>query len=250
MPEIKYPKPFLTEVIARIDFASPVEDLANKLPNELSRVALTQFPILEPRDLVAQELSISPQGYEQKQTALKEWRFFGKQKEKSLTITSETIFLSQKQYDTFEKFKAEYIAVVAQLYRSFSDLQIRRLGLRYINNIRLDSGGPTDWTEYLNDNLLAIFNVPTNKEQIARAFQTLVMNFGDFNLTFQYGMHNKDFPAPIREKSFILDLDAYYQGPLESAGVAPLLDRFHKEIQTLFESSIKDPLRTQMGTKP
>jgi uncharacterized protein (TIGR04255 family) len=62
-------------------------------------------------------------------------------------------------------------------------------------------------------------------------------------------MFNADYPAAIRKKSFILDYDAYYQGPQNLEDVKHNIDIFHEAVQTLFEYSISDELRSLMGVE-
>jgi uncharacterized protein (TIGR04255 family) len=73
------------------------------------------------------------------------------------------------------------------------------------------------------------------------------MNYGTMILTFKYGMHNPDFPAPIRKKIFVLDYDAYYQGLQEMSDILRNTAEFHDRIEKLFESSISPKLRAIMG---
>jgi hypothetical protein len=54
-----YEKPFLKEVIARVDFAAPVTSLGTKIPQKVGNAALEKFPILEERKTLAQELQVS-----------------------------------------------------------------------------------------------------------------------------------------------------------------------------------------------
>ena len=94
--------------------------------------------------------------------------------------------------------------------------------------------------------LLAIFSFPDDPKTISRAFHNLVLNYGDMSVRFQYGMHNPDFPVPIRKKVFILDYDAYYEGPQSFEDVKLNIDKFHERVESLFEASISNKLRDLM----
>lgn len=91
------------------------------------------------------------------------------------------------------------------------------------------------------------FEVPDT--QPVRNFHNMEFKYDDFNLRFQFGMHNPDYPAAIRQKIFILDFDAYFQGAFENNQMPAMLDNFHNAIQTLFERSITDNLRERMNAK-
>lgn len=66
-------------------------------------------------------------------------------------------------------------------------------------------------------------------------------------MQFQYGMYNTDFPAPIKNKLYILDIDAYTQGLLTFDDIQSRLDKFHDAIEDLFEKVITNELRKVMG---
>jgi len=138
---------------------------------------------------------------------------------------------------------------VEELFGIYDDFEGKRLGLRYINEITLPENNVLDWTNYLDERLLTSLNFPQDPSKICRAFNNLELNYGDLIIRFQYGMFNADYPALIRKKSFILDYDAYYQGPQNLEDVKHNIDIFHEAIQTLFEYSISDKLRSLMGVE-
>jgi len=92
-----------------------------------------------------------------------------------------------------------------------------------------------------------MLDFPDNAAEICRAFNNLSFNYGDLFLTYQYGLYNADFPAPIRKRNFVLDFDAYCQGPQNFDDIRRNIDLFHDKIQDLFERSITDKLRNKMG---
>lgn len=135
------------------------------------------------------------------------------------------------------------------MFEAFSDLQVKRLGLRYINSVEAPGPNKFSWNAYLNRNLLSIFNIPVDKAKIARAFHNLELNLGDLTLRFQYGIHNPDYPAPIRKRVFILDYDAYTTGFLAKEEIHQTLPVLHDEIEQLSEKSITDKLRGIMNAE-
>jgi len=248
----KYGKHYLSSVVARVDFLSPLNSLKEALPAAIGIVSTKLFPIAEPRDIVRHELWISSetkQVKEEKDVAAKEWHFFGKGREKHLAITPEYMFVEFKVYESFEDFLANFIGISDVLSNTFSDLQVKRLGLRYINIIGIGEPDLFDWNNYLNDNMLCVFNLPADKAKIARAFHNLEINLGDSILRFQYGMNNPDYPASIRKKVFVLDYDAYSTSVMTKEEIKKNLVSFHDEIERLFEKSIKDKLREIMDVE-
>lgn len=243
MPEICYKNDYLTQVIARIDFASPIQKFTQELPAKLSEKALVIFPILEPRQAIATELRISPKAVEPKRTELTEWNFWGKNREKRLVILNTAIFVEYKHYANYESFKKDFTDIIEVLFAEVPEVVANRLGIRYINNFEIPDGDPFGWDEYFNAHLLSTIKFVDDKNTISRAFNNLELNFADFNLRFQFGMPNPDYPASIRKRHFVLDLDAYHQGLQTFPEIPSSLDRYHDKIQYLFEASITDKLR-------
>jgi uncharacterized protein (TIGR04255 family) len=60
-------------------------------------------------------------------------------------------------------------------------------------------------------------------------------------------MPNPDYPARIRQKVFVLDLDAYTHSLVYITDVGRLLDDFHAAVQRYFEQSITENLRRLMN---
>lgn len=245
--ENKYTKNFLTEVIVKVDFPNPIP-LHENLPPSLSKTILNFFPISEPKKLTGKTIAFSEDKItiegEERTT---EWNYFGKDRKKHLVLTSEYLFISIQKYKSFEKLESEFLAIIEKCYECFPELQINRLGLRYINEIALlEQTDPFDWNNYLNDDLLALFKVADDENKIARYLNNIILNFEDFILNFRYGMHNPDFPTPIRKKIFVLDYDAHVTTLQDMTDIEQNLVMFHDKIIEFFESHIKDDLRTIM----
>lgn len=247
--DIHYRKNYLSEVIARVDFASPILEVKEKLPKNITSEALKNFPIQEPRKIIAQELRFSAREFGGKQSESMEWTFHGRKREKKLVINPNAVFVQYFQFDRYETFKDEFLSVISPFLESFSDAQLSRIGLRYINNFEFNEAEPLNWESYINSRLLGNLNFfeVHEKAQLSRMFNVLDVNTGDFNLRIQFGMINPDHPAPIRKKEFTLDFDAFYQGAQEGRELTEKLNQFHTKIQDMFERSITDTLREKMN---
>jgi len=137
--------------------------------------------------------------------------------------------------------------VISVLFK-ISDIQITRLGLRYINSIEFTdfASGPTEWEGYLNPDIIAIFKIANTEEQISRAFQNLELILPEMMIRFQYGMHNPDYPAPIKRKLFILDYDGYCESLQGEKELKDNLAKINAELIDLFKRSTGPKLETIM----
>ncbi len=240
---ICYSRNFLTQVIARIDLVSPISSLAADLPKAVSKAALPHFPIPEPKPAVAHEMLVTPKETHTKKQEFTEWNFIGRNREKRLTLTQQSLVVAYQRYEKYETLRDEFRAISEVFFDEFPEAQPSRLGLRYVNEIELPTGDTLDWNELIDESLLGLFSFSIEGSQPARVFHNLEFVFDGFNLRFHFGVHNPDYPAPIRRKLFILDFDAYYQGLLESDDLPDTLDTFHAEIQKLFERTATDRFR-------
>jgi len=249
-----YRKNFLKHAIIKVDFNNmlPIDD---NLPQGVLEVAQRMFPLFEPKPAVHSEVTFSADGA--KVTNAEHgtnWIFYGINREKALIINREglhrektTISIDFFKYETFNILKQEFILIFNKFTDTFGDSQIGRLGLRYVNNIDIDERNPLNWSKYINTNLLSSFKFVDDKKSISRVFNNLEMKYDDKNIKFQYGMHNPDYPSPIKKKMFILDYDVYYTGEFDRSDLPVVIERYHDQIISLFENSIRDGLRDKMN---
>jgi len=246
---IEYRRNYLTEVIARLDLVSPMASLATEIPKEISKYALKEFPIDEPKRAFAQKVEFGPDRLATSRTEFTEWNFHGSKREKRLAFNPNAFFIVFKEYTTYEQLRDNFLGVSHQFFSRFDDAQPSRLGLRYINNISSNDGSPLDWSHLVNEDLLGLFSFNIPETQAVRIFHNLEFKYPEFNLRFQFGMHNPDYPAAIRQKIFILDFDAYLKGLVDINQIPDMLDKFHFAIQSLFERSISKRLREIMNAE-
>lgn len=248
--DVHYKRTFLRQVICRIDYASPLKEMSQRLsPDVYSRAILT-FPIAEPKPFSTAVFRIQvgrpsqPMPPAQKGT---NWIFHGERREKSIAFAPDHLDITYREYQDFEQLQADCIEVLQTLGSAYPILQAKRVGLRYVNNVQLNDPEPLNWSGLIAAPFLAGFGIVPDKENLARVFNTVVVMRDDIQLICQYGIHNPDFPARIRKKQFILDFDAGRSGPTDWSDIPALLNRQHEMAQTLFESSITDALRSQMN---
>lgn len=244
--EVCYKKPFLKEVICRLDFGARVERFLKSLPQKLATAALREFPISEPQKAQTQEFMVSATGFQTKSEETIQWTYHGKNREKTLVISPEAMIVTNRKYKDFEAFHNDVDNVVDSLFDAEKELSVARLGLRYVNVIELDNGDPLTWAEYVNEQMLGIIDTHKDQGALSRVFHIVEFNYDTVHVKFQFGMPNPDYPALIKRKQFVLDIDAYVQGALTQQDVEESIEVAHEKIQELFESSITDRTRDLM----
>jgi uncharacterized protein (TIGR04255 family) len=244
----QYRRSFLTQVIARVDFDTPLEIKKNG-PGKMVKAAIRdRFPVPETRTIVAEELVLGPGKSERNKSESVEYVYHGTEREKRLIISEPFMSVEYNQYSKYEDLREDFVEPLDAIFESFSSRNGVRLGLRYVNTIDIEGeDNPLEWDEYLEQPMLAALSLATDPSTISRAFQVLEFNYGESSMRLQFGMPNPDYPAAIRKKQFILDFDVHCRLLLDQKGIIEHLDEFHLRVNNSFEELIKDPLREMMG---
>ncbi len=244
MNEICYKRNFITEAISKVEFLNPLKALNETLPKKFSDSIKDLFPIAESKEIINNVVELTNTGAVNKTSEKSiEWIFWDKERNKRISLNKDFLILVQHKYESYEVFESDFKVAFNSLCEVFDDLTYKRYGMRFINNIRIDEPDPLNWDDYINKNLLASINIPKDKERISRTFHTLEMNYETFNLRYNFGIHNPDYPAIIKQKVFVLDLDAYHNGIQNQRDVLDNMSIFHDKIQEFFEFSITEDFR-------
>jgi uncharacterized protein (TIGR04255 family) len=246
MKNICYNKNFITEAIAKVEFLNPILELDKTLPKYFSDSIVKMFPIAESREIKNNNVTITDSGVQSNVEKGIEWSFWNKDRSRKISLSKDSLLLVQNKYESYDNFAYEFLTAFEALCSAYKELIFRRFGVRYVNNIKLAESEPLNWSAYINDKLTASINIPDDSSHISRTFHNLEMNYENFNLKFNFGIHNPDYPAIIKQKVFILDIDAYHNGVQNKDDIISILPDFHNKIQELFEFSIKEELRKKL----
>jgi uncharacterized protein (TIGR04255 family) len=247
--DVRYGKPFLDEVILRVDFSAPEPRLGKALPSQVKAAAIDRFPISEPRKAIAREFQVSKTDFSSMTEEFTEWNFHGRHREKRLAIGPQFVFVTNSRYKDYESLRDDFRAVSQPLFAAFQDLQGSRLGLRYINKIERPQPEPYDWQALIDRSLLGLLERFTDRDTLSRVFHIVDFKFDQVQVKFQFGLPNPDFPAPIKKSLFVLDLDGVVSGPQGHQDMMDSADLAHTRIQHLFEDSITDEMRVLMNER-
>jgi uncharacterized protein (TIGR04255 family) len=245
--EICYGKSFLKQVIAKIDFAAPLERLDKGPPTRLVTPIAKHFPIIEPTDVVMQEIAVNNDGVSHRNTTERQWNYFSRERDRQLTLSPMAAFIQYTKYTTYDETKEQFSALIDALGAVFPGTMVARFGLRYINQIDELVGDATKWSDYINDNLVSTRDFFTDGETLTRLVSISELKYGQVGIRFQYGMPNPDFPAPIKRPLFVIDIDASVTEAHDLSHTITYMDEAHERVQSLFERSIKKTLREKMN---
>lgn len=247
----KYKKTFLSQVILKLEWTQDIGGHFEKIPKELEKVLLENFPLAEPQKIKTGSVRVQLQSDETEVQSEEStlYVYFSKDRQQKITISKNFLLIEYQTYQSYSLLKEQALKIIDIHQKSFPQILVSRIGLRYINNINFNTDKlPLSPMDSLNSKLLTAEEFPNENDPLTRLFTVISTKFGDdYNLNFQYGLLNPDYPAAIKAKNFILDLDAFYTGSTESQEFEKRLDSFHNKIEEYFESSITDKLRSFMN---
>lgn len=245
--EICYKRNFISRAIFRIDYP-PIFKLEKESPSGFQEKIKSNFPISN-----IKEGNIITTGLKDKKEFIDRetfniYEFLSENKKHITEIAKSYLGVTLLEYGTFEDFKNLIEQSFSAFNQEYAPTIITRIGLRYINEIKLD-GNPLDWTNYINGNLLSSLTfVSSSKLKPTRLMNQINYLTENYSLTFNHGIFNVEYPSPITRKEFILDYDCYTK-EIKPEFVLENLNEFHAIIQELFEKSIDVELKKIMGVK-
>lgn len=169
---------------------------------------------------------------------------------RSVTLAPEWMALEYGEgaYQHFDELR-EQIAFVLRSFRNrFGQQQFTRIGLRYVNEIARPEGNALDWDALINPDLVTSVKAGLlNGLRMARSVHHLVAQRDDMSVILNYGINNPDYPNPVARRQFVLDLDCYVSGLVESAEAEQRIGDLNRLAEDMFEHSIEQGLRDIMG---
>ena len=166
---------------------------------------------------------------------------------KQLYFEPSALVIRQGIYTTFDEFYNMITTGIKGFEQVYgTDVTVKKAELRYINIVKL-VGDPLEWKNYIKRELLALLNFPREEGEISRAMNLLELTREGYNVRFQSGLWNRDYPNPVAKREFILDYTCYSTQECDIKGVIELARKFHTEIEQLFDDSILKNLKSRLG---
>lgn len=243
----KYSETYLTEVIFQVRFSPLLQlytdkkDAAAKFQNIITK----EFPELQFEENKKFSIKMDSTGNPVESKTNEEfltWIFLndlGKQ----VALNGKELILSYngKLYTSFEEFLKDVELILTAL-KQYNLPQIKSIGLRYINQIKLEDD--KNWGKYINSNLH--FDNEFNKNELIQSINKTDLKIQDYDLTFQFGQFNPEFPNVSSKKDFILDYDCRLINNESFEKIIINLNKMHEIISNRFEQDITEDLRKKM----
>ncbi len=242
--DVCYNTNYITEVVCRLDFASPIIEFKNSMPKEIYGVIRRFYPIAEPQDIIGTELSINPvSGPVINQVTTKQWVFLSRDRKNKCTVESNSVIFSTSAYTVFEDTRSAFISILEAIMEHKPDNQGKRLGLRYINTIPLK--GHNGWIDSKFFTAVSAHKDEKTTKLVTTLEYAVIEK--DLNVRLVYGYNNPDYPAILKREDFVIDIDAFSMGIIYHDDLGQLIDDMHIEVQRCFETMITDDFRTALN---
>lgn len=256
----RYPNDPLRWVAADVRFP-PVDQLTAEVPGDFRASFKERFPVLEPMAQLALSLGVPGQpGTPPQQIMLH--RMLQRDRLTSITLGREGFTLETTDYPGWTDFSKVLGEVVEQLETAACPDGVLRIGLRYVDEIRLPTPPATtrEWARWIDPSLMGPLNLGSHEPSTAN----IGLQFGEppgYVTVFRAGpvprgrSVNQD--GPLRQPFpfpdgpyFLLDTDASWADPDRQVPpftrdlICSVFEDLHGRAHELFEESVTDDLRT------
>lgn len=243
-----YKSNFLTNVIFRIDFPKILGLDKEKPPAEFQEKISDRFPISKEVEGGILGIHAAPDAVSIKQEKIVEWEFFNKERTKRVHIASNFLYVEYHKFNNFGELEGDMRFIFESFLELYPVKIVNSIGLRFINQINLESGDPMNWNDLIHPSLFSITqDFTSDEDEVLRSMHLLDIKENENKLRFQFGIFNSEYPNPIARKEFILDYDCRIDEELETSEVYRRAKGFYEIIHKWFEKSIEKGLREIMG---
>jgi uncharacterized protein (TIGR04255 family) len=247
MSEICYKKNYITEVVARIDFAKSLQSLSTPvLPSEVQKEIKKRYQIYEPNEVMNSEFHFSDKGVSSINNKFFQWTFHSEDRDKSFTINRDFIVVRILKYSNYDEFKLDVNGPISTVVSIEKDVYAKRTGLRYVNIFQNLINDYDEVEKYFNPMFAKPFSYLIDDDHCSRMLLVSEYTKDEIKTRVQSGMHNPDYPAKLKRKDFMLDIDSFVDTPHAIVDINQLITELHQEIQSKFENSVTDVLRAKM----
>lgn len=160
----------------------------------------------------------------------------------SVLINPESVTLESRAYGGWAELRQRFERMVAAVADVFDPATEARLGLRYVNQVRLPDGR-TGWDGLLADFLLGLLSDDRFSGCVLASDQRVFIRLDDdTRCLLRHGLLPGEAAAG-KSSSYLLDLDVFRENRDYDTGDAMAgIDRLHQRLGQVFRASIKADL--------
>jgi uncharacterized protein (TIGR04255 family) len=190
-----------------------------------------------------------------------QWQFSDLAGNWSVVLTPDYVTLETRSYEHFDDFSDRLQRVLRALVSTIKPAVGRRIGLRYINEIR---PGHTEWHRVVRSELLGPLSIEEVRLSCSQSFQLLQLEAGDARINLQHGYLARGTTVaprageePSEEPAYLVDIDMFRDFvapsstlPMDSKLIGNMVDSYHATVSGLFRWAVTDEYRASLGELP
>lgn len=263
-PRIVFERPPLVLTICQVKFSRVLSVVDTKYIAPFQRAIQRQYPIAKPAQEVSFEAGFGPDGAEFRQSAPSvRWQFSDPAQNWTVVLSEEFCAIESCAYDHFDDFLGRLRPVLDALSVHITPETIgTRIGLRYINEVRLDS---IDERRAVQPHLLGLLGVDalTQYAETVVGLQQVALRYeGNHGININHGriangstIKPRPNEAAKRGPFYLLDFDVFREFPLpdglpmERDVICEHVDTFHRAIDRLFRWAVTEEYVSTLGVR-
>ena len=222
------------------------------------RSVQSDYPIATSAEAIELTIGRNPINTEirSEQRKVPQWQFTDRNDNWKIVLSQDFLTLEARAYNDFDEFLNRLEDAIGSLAEYIQPTFITRIGLRYINEIRLNTlRTNTHWNSIIRTDLLGPLVIPEfigQASQIISAQQLVFRYPGNRGVNIHHGLlaegttvqgHKK--PQDISDPFYLLDFDVFQEFPLpgnvaevDSSAIQQFVKEYHKVIYQLFRWSV------------
>lgn len=260
-----YPNAPIVDMIAEIRF-SQCESLDKIKLRRITTAVSEYLPLLaEEPDMSIQVSNLDGQGGFSVASGEAVPRWSSRDKRTVLTLRQNVLSLETTSYPGYQKMRELLAIAVSALGRFMKPEGITRVGLRYIDEIRVPSDGEAlrpDWSQWIDESLLGprTLNERHGLTMLGNQGTTVFSGPEETTLVLRYGEQDEYAipstpqlrrPMPSPGPLFKLDMDSFktyddYVPRFDADKILKTADLLHRPVRNVFEDLITERLREEV----
>lgn len=189
-------------------------------------------------------------------------RYFSRDNTLAVSVRSDAVVVETTRYEHWERLR-DVAAVILDVRQELGGVDgVERVGLRYIDEIRVPSDSTLDWSEWVDSTLLGPAFVGDDVGLTAIEWQGLAAfsPSADRTIVLRYGPREGFAVSPggdLKRQTpspgpfFLIDIDSFWlpseaTPEFESKALLAMCDELHSPVRKLFERFVTERLREEV----
>lgn len=214
-----------------------------------------RYPLYSEQQAI--NLLVTPGGMTQQPGQGVQYRFTSTDRNHSVFLATDFLALESRSYQDIDDFTARLMPLIESVCSEYEPGAMTRLGLRFINEIRLASTDPAaTMIQAMAPQLLGAAGEPRLAGVLQSAQQLLHLSADSDTMVVRHGLHREGgttvdpppggpAPEPPSQPFYLLDLDAFREEtvPFTTDGVETRVREFNEQIRSFFAWAVNEEYR-------